>query len=108
MIQDYPEVHPRNLIDEQVFAKLRKFQILPSAVSSDSEFLRRVCLDIAGTLPPPERVREFLADRDPQKRDKLIELLLNSPQYVDYWSFRFGDLFRVTYTTTGSPKANKT
>ena len=108
VIRDYPEVHPCNLIDEQVFAKLRKFQILPSAVSSDPEFLRRVCLDIAGTLPPPERVREFLADRDPQKRDKLIELLLNSPQYVDYWSFRFGDLFRVTYTTTGSPKVRKT
>lgn len=92
---------PRNLIDEHVFAKLRKFQIRPSALSSDSEFLRRVCLDIAGTLPPPDRVREFLADRDPRKRDKLIETLLDSPQYADYWSFLFADLFRVTYTTVG-------
>ena len=49
-------IEPRNLIDKHVFAKLRKFQIRPSALSSDSEFLRRVCMDITGTLPPPDRV----------------------------------------------------
>ncbi len=100
-------IEPRNLIDKHVFAKLRKFQIRPSALSSDSEFLRRVCMDITGTLPPPDRVREFLADRDPRKRDKLIETLMDSPQYVDYWSFLFGDLFRVTYTSVGSLKEVK-
>ncbi len=94
---DYPEVERRNLIDEQVFSKLRKFNILPSGLSSDGEFLRRVCLDMTGTLPPPERVREFLASKDSEKRDKLIEVLLNSPEYVDYWTFRFADLFRVAY-----------
>ncbi len=101
------KIGPRNLIDKHVFAKLRKFQIRPSELSSDSEFLRRVCLDIAGTLPPPDRVREFLADRDPRKRDKLIETLLDSPQYADYWSFLFADLFRVTYTTVGPIKEVK-
>ena len=100
-------IEPRNLIDEHVFAKLRTFQIRPSALSSDSEFLRRVCLDITGTLPPPDRVREFLADRDPRKRDQLIETLLDSPQYVDYWSFLFADLFRVSYTTVTSFKEVK-
>ncbi len=107
VIPNYPEVQPRNLVDEHVFAKLRRFQILPSELSSDAEFLRRVCLDITGTLPPPGRVREFLASRDPQKREKLIEILLNSPQYVDYWSFRFADLLRVTFTTGGTPKVRK-
>ncbi len=96
-IADYPKVPRRNFIDEQVFAKLRKFNILPSALSSDAEFLRRVCLDVAGTLPPSSRVREFLASRDPEKRDKLIETLLNSPEYVDYWTFRFSDFLRVSY-----------
>ena len=96
-IPDYPEVASRNFIDDSVFAKLRKFNILPSAPSSDQEFLRRVCLDVTGTLPPPDRVEEFLASRDPQKRDNLIEILLNSPEYVDYWTFRFADLFRVAY-----------
>ncbi len=95
-VPDYPPVPVRNFIDEYVFGKLRKFHILPSRLSSDEEFLRRVCLDVTGTLPPPRQVRKFLADRDPGKRDKLVEILLDSPEYVDYWTFRFGDLFRVT------------
>ena len=100
-IADYPEVPHRNLIDEYVFTKLRKFNILPSKLSSDGEFLRRVCLDLTGTLPPSHRVREFLADPDPDKRDKLIEILLDSPQYIDYWTYRFADLFRVSYENGG-------
>src|SRR5262249_35577782 len=83
-IAKYPKITDRNYIDQHVFAKLRKFQILPSELSSDQEFLRRVCLDLTGTLPPASRVREFVADRDPQKRDRLIEILLNSSEYVDY------------------------
>ena len=94
-IPNYPATQPRNLIDEHVFAKLKKFNIIPSGLSRDEEFLRRVCLDVTGTLPPPGRVREFLADKDPQKRDRLIEVLLSSPEYVDYWAFRFGDFLRV-------------
>ena len=101
-ISDYPEVPQRSFIDEYVFAKLRRFNIIPSELSADAQFLRRVCLDVTGTLPPPERVREFLAEPDPQKRDKLIEMLLNSPEYVDYWTFRFSDLFRVCYENGGS------
>ena len=90
-----PEIPKRNFIDERVFSKLQRFHIAPSELSDDSEFLRRVCLDIMGTLPPPNRVREFLADADPGKRDKLIDVLLDSPEYVDFWTFRFSDLFRV-------------
>jgi len=104
-VSDYPTVKRRNLIDEQVFAKLRRFNIVPSELSSDSEFLRRVCLDLTGTLPPPQCVREFLASKDPNKRDKLIDILLDSPEYVDYWTFRFSDLFRVALYAGGfTPK----
>jgi Protein of unknown function (DUF1549)/Protein of unknown function (DUF1553)/Bacterial Ig-like domain (group 2) len=103
-IAKYPAIEARNYIDQDVFGKLRRFQMLPSELSSDEEFLRRVCLDLAGTLPPPHRVREFAADRDPHKRDRLIEILLNSPEYVDYWSFRFSDLLRVTFVTSNSIK----
>ncbi len=94
-LPDYPRVVRNNFIDDHVFAKLRKFNILPSELSSDAEFLRRLCLDMAGTLPPPARVREFLAGQDPNKREKLIETLLDSPEYVEYWTFRFADIFRV-------------
>jgi hypothetical protein len=96
---DYPQVKGRNFIDDHVFAKLRKLRIVPAPLSGDEEFLRRVCLDLTGTLPPPERVRAFTADRDPDKRDKLIEALLDSPQYVDFWTYRFADLFRVNHSS---------
>lgn len=91
----FSDIPPRNFIDEHVFAKFERLRLVPSATSSDSEFLRRVCLDITGTLPPPSRVREFLEDSSSNKRDQLVETLLESPEYVDYWTFRFADLFRV-------------
>lgn len=91
----YPNIARKNFIDDHIFGKLRKFNVIPSGLSSDQEFLRRVCLDLTGTLPPAHRVREFSAAKDPQKRDKLIQTLLSSPEYVDYWTFRFADLFRV-------------
>ena len=81
--------------------------IVPSELSSDAEFLRRVCLDLTGTLPPPQRVREFMASKDPQKRERLIEALLNTPEYTDYWTWRFADLFRVVYEN-GLPLYPKT
>ena len=94
-IPAFPDVERNNFIDDYVFAKLEHFHILPSETSSDAEFLRRVCLDVTGSLPPPHRVREFLASRDPNKRTKLVEILLDSPEYDDYWAFLFSDLFRV-------------
>lgn len=104
-LKEYPNVARHNLIDEEVFDKLRLFNIIPSELSSDSEFIRRICLDLTGILPPPQRVREFLASKDPKKREKLIETLLESPEYVDYWTFRFADLFRVGVSPAGiNPK----
>lgn len=104
-IRDYPEVARSNFIDDHIFAKLRKLQIIPSELSDDTEFLRRVCLDLTGTLPPPERVRQFLASTDPRKREMVIDALIASPEFTDYWTFRFADLFRVSIFANGlSPK----
>ena len=91
----WPEVPRHNFIDQHVFAKARKFHLVPSPLSSDAEFLRRLCLDLTGRLPPVHRVRQFLADPDPQKRSRLIDLLLKSPEFVDHWSWRFYDFLRV-------------
>ena len=91
----YPEVSRHNFIDEHVFAKARKFHLIPSPLSSDGEFLRRLCLDLTGRLPPVHRVRHFLADPDPEKRSRLMDLLLQSPEFVDHWSWRFYDFLRV-------------
>ena len=104
-LAEYPEIVKHNFIDDQVFDRLRELHILPAGLSSDSAFLRRVCLDLTGTLPPPGRAREFLSDRDPRKRERLIERLLNSPEYVDYWTFRFADFFRVVYRNAYSYKS---
>ncbi len=106
-VQDYPRLQRRNLIDRFVFSKLERLNIVPSRRTTDSEFLRRVCLDLTGTLPPPHLVREFLASRDPQKRDRLIETLFDSPEYVDYWTFRFADLYRVNKAIQGHVKFSR-
>ncbi len=94
-VADYPQVPRNNFVDDEIFDKLRRFHIVPSPLSNDAEFLRRACLDITGTQPPPERVREFIASPDPQKREKLVQILLNSPEYNEYWTFRLADLFLV-------------
>lgn len=104
ILTEFPREAPRNFIDEEVRRKLRRLSIPPSKRSSDQEFLRRVCLDLTGTLPPPRRVREFLDSRDPGKRDSLITTLLNSPEYIDYWTFRLADLFRVSHEQGGREK----
>ena len=104
-LKNYPDVPRNNFIDEEVFSKLRRFNIVPSELSSDEEFLRRVCLDLTGRLPPPPRVREFVKDNDPRKRQKLVEILFDSPEFVDYWTFRFSDLYRVAIFPIGiNPK----
>ena len=101
VVSDYPRVDAANYIDDHIFAKLRKFHILPAELSSDEEFLRRICLDLTGTLPPPHRAREFLANPDPRKRERLVDILLASVEYTDYWTFRLADLFRVGQSPTG-------
>ena len=105
VLASYPKIESRNFIDDYILGKLHRFQIVPSNLSEDSEFLRRVCLDLTGTLPPPDRVRDFLASKDEHKREKVIDALIGSPEFVDYWTFRFADLFRVSIFANGlSPK----
>ena len=70
LLLDYPKIPKQNFIDKYIFAKLKKLHIRPSGISNDSEFLRRVCLDLTGKLPPPERVREFIVTQNPGKRRK--------------------------------------
>jgi hypothetical protein len=86
---------PRSALDRAIFANLRSEGIEPARLCSDSVFLRRVHLDLIGTLPTPERVESFLADNDPDKRAKLIETLLKRPELADYWAIRWGDLLCV-------------
>jgi hypothetical protein len=95
-----PESYARsprvNFIDDLVLAKLRELNIEPSPLSSDSEFIRRVYLDAAGILPEPADVRAFLTDPRPDKRARLIDALLERPEFVDYWAYKWSDLLLVS------------
>lgn len=88
-------------IDRLVDRKLAALGLVPSPRSSDADFLRRVSLDVVGTLPTPDAVRTFLADRDPNKRTKLVDALLKRPEYVDYWTLQWGDILRSTRSALG-------
>eukprot|EP00913_Durusdinium_trenchii_P028506 g26734.t1 len=87
----FPVVYPHNKIDELVVAKLRKLNIHPSKLCSDADFVRRIYLDVIGTLPNAAETRRFLADRSPEKRSRLIDRLLDRPEYAMYWGMKFSD-----------------
>ena len=91
----YASFQPKTFLDELVLAKWKKLHIAPSPACSDNEFLRRACLDVMGTLPTPQEVRDFLANTAPDKRDKLVEQILERPEYADYWAHRFAEILRV-------------
>ena len=73
-------------LDRHINAVLKREGIQPSKVSEDTEFLRRVHLDLTGKIPTPEEVLDFLKDGSPSKRQKEIDQLLGSEAYIDYWS----------------------
>ena len=94
---------PLNRIDELVLAKLKQSQVGPSPLASDSEFVRRVYLDICGIIPTSDETRKFLADKDPNKRSKVIDQLLTRPEYVEFWTLKWADLLN----NTADQKENK-
>jgi hypothetical protein len=90
---------PANFVDELVFAKQKQLQVLPAAVCSDEVFLRRVYLDVMGTVPTPEEAAAFLDDRSPNKRAKLIDRLLGREEYAQFWALRWADVLRGSPVT---------
>jgi WD40 repeat protein len=101
-----PEVY--NTIDEHVARKWERMKILPSEVSNDAEFLRRVTLDLTGLPPKPEVVRAFLADpRDSRaKRAEMVESLIGSQDYVEHWANKWADLLQVNSKFLGKEGAD--
>lgn len=87
----FPAVRTPTKVDELVVAKLRKLGIEASAVCGDAEFLRRASLDVAGTLPTPDEVAPFLADKSPDKRARKIDELLASPGHAAWWATKMCD-----------------
>ena len=89
--QDIPR---KNFIDNILFDRMQRDNVMSAAICADEEFIRRVHLDITGRIPSADDVANFLKDTAANKRDALIDKLIGSPEYVDKWTMFFGDLFR--------------
>ncbi|MEK6371293.1 MAG: DUF1549 domain-containing protein [Acidobacteriota bacterium] len=91
-----------NFIDTEIFGKMQKDGIAPAPIASDTEFLRRVTLDLTGQIPSTAAIKAFLADPAPDKRTKMIDQLIASDGYVDRWTLWFGDLVQNVRQSTNS------
>jgi hypothetical protein len=91
-----------NIIDARAADRWRELGLTPSPLCTDAEFLRRAMLDVIGTTPTPDDVEDFLADNDPDKRIRLVDRLLDRPEYVDFWTLKWGDLLRVNSEKLGA------
>ena len=96
------EFTPNNFIDEFVLAKLKKLNIHPSALTTDDVFMRRVYLDTVGRLPTPEEIKAFLSDTSPDKRSNLIDMLLDTPEWVHLRTLKLADMLRIHPRTLGN------
>jgi hypothetical protein len=92
----YTKFPKSNYVDDLVISKLKSLHIAPSPVASDATFIRRAYLDAAGILPTPEEAEQFLADKAPDKRAKMIDRLLERDEFVDYWAYKWSDLLLVS------------
>ncbi|MEO2090728.1 MAG: DUF1549 and DUF1553 domain-containing protein, partial [Gemmataceae bacterium] len=91
---DLSKLPANNPIDTLVYADLARLRITPSELCSDSVFIRRAYLDACGVTPTAAEVRAFLADNSADKRAKLIDKLLDRPEYAAYWAQKWADLLR--------------
>lgn len=101
----FPRPAEVNFIDKHAWNKLERLGIPPSNPADEATFFRRVYLDTIGTLPTVTEARAFLASSDPKKRARLIDQLLDRPEYADYWAMQWADLLRIdrdTLTAAGA------
>ena len=100
----FPEITPVNDVDRLVFARWQNLHLLPSEVCSDHVFLRRATIDLTGRLPSPEELRAFQADPAADKRSRMINQLLESPDFTELWVMRWAELLQIRTSNGVSPK----
>jgi hypothetical protein len=88
----YPKLPEHNYIDTEIFSRLKLLNMVPSDLTTDEEFLRRVYIDTIAQLPTPDEVRAFLKSTDPNKREKKIDELLAHPLHAALWATKFCDI----------------
>jgi Tfp pilus assembly protein PilN len=97
----YAALPVKHEIDRLVYARHQKLGLLPSATCTDEEFLRRVSLDLIGRLPSAATARRFIADPRADKRARMVDELLQDPNYADHWAVKWGDLIRPNPSRVG-------
>ena len=90
-----PTLVANNYIDDLVYDKLHKLRMTPSELCSDEAFARRSFLDITGLLPEPNELAEFLADSNPEKRNKLVQSLLDRKEFTEMWVMKWAELLQI-------------
>ncbi|HTU16912.1 MAG TPA: DUF1549 domain-containing protein [Gemmataceae bacterium] len=85
----------QTLVDPHTQKKWQSLGLVPSELCSDEQFIRRLSIDLTATLPTPTQVQAFVADKDPKKRDKLVDGLLDSEEYTYYFANKWADILRV-------------
>jgi hypothetical protein len=93
----------RNLIDQHLFGAMAKENVPHAPLTNDYEFCRRVYLDLTGRIPTPEQLKAFVNNHAPDKRDKLIDELIESQAWVEHWGYWYGDLVRACANRIGNP-----
>ena len=91
----WDDPRPFNKIDFHVFAKLKRLRTNPSPLCEDSVFVRRAFLDAIGRIPTSDEAKSFVQDKNPEKRSRLIDHLLNRPEFADYWALKWADILRT-------------
>lgn len=93
----------RNLIDQHLFGQMAKDQIPHAPLANDYEFCRRIYLDLTGRIPTAEQLKSFVNNPAANKRDRLIDELLESQAWVEHWGYWYGDLVRACANRIGNP-----
>ena len=101
----FAQADRRNFIDDAILHQLQALHIAPSPPSDDFTFVRRVYLDTVGVLPTKDEMVDFVFEPSPDKRARLIDRLLERPEYVDYWTYKWCDLLLVTQNKLRSDEA---
>lgn len=102
---EFPKVEEKNYIDALVHKKLKNLRIAPSGVCDDETYLRRVFVDVIGTLPSQEEYERFMASKDANKREKLVDDLLSRKEFAELWVLKWAELLQIRTSQQVSYKA---
>jgi len=92
-------------IDRLVDDRLKFMHLAPSELAEDETFLRRVTIDLVGLLPTPEEYRQFMQDASTDKREQLVDRLLDRPEVLDIWVMKWAELLQIRTNNGVSQKA---